>query len=93
MIEIDGILYSENPYAKLIRVKSVKPLDGYKLLLTFTNDEKKIYDMSDKLEYEVFKPLSDIDMFRRAYVECGTVTWNDEIDICPDTMYMNSIPI
>ena len=34
-------------------VKSVEPLDDYKLLLTFEYGEKKVYDMKPLLSYKV----------------------------------------
>jgi len=93
MIEIDGIVYAENPRPDLIRVKYVRPLDGYKLLLTFTNGKQKVYDMSMRLEKPCFLPLRDMDLFNRAYVEHGTVVWNEDIDICPDELYYNSVAV
>ena len=91
MIEIDGIVYAENPYPELVRVRYVKPLDDYKLLLTFTNGKQKIYDMSEQLKQEVFAPLREADFFNKVYVEHGTVIWNDDLDICPDELYHNSV--
>jgi hypothetical protein len=93
MIEIDGIVYAENPHPELIRVKHVKPLDGYKLFLTFNNGKQKIYDMEKWLNQEVFMPLKDRNLFNQAYVEHGTVIWNDDLDICPDELYRNSISV
>ena len=90
MIEIDGIVYAENPRLELIRVKYVKPLDDYKLLLTFTNGKQKVYDMAGQLNKEVFSPLKDTRLFNQAYVEHGTVIWNDDLDMCPDELYHNS---
>lgn len=75
----------------MIRVKEVKPLDGYKLLITFTNQEVKIFDMKDRLEQKVFSPLKDISLFRRVKIEFGTTVWNDEIDYCPDCLYEESV--
>jgi len=90
MIEIDGIVYSQNPRPELIRVKYVRPLDGYKLHLTFTNGKQKVYDMSEQLKKDVFLPLKDTGFFNQAYVEHGTVIWNDDLDMCPDELYYNS---
>jgi hypothetical protein len=72
------------------RVKSVTPLDNYKLELTFTNGEIGIYDCSPLLDFGVFKELSDVNYFNRAIVEGGSVIWPNEQDICPDTLYENS---
>ena len=93
MIEIGGIVYAENPRPELVRVKYVKPLDNYKLFLTFTNGKQKVYDMSKQLKQDVFSPLKNTDFFNRVYVEHGTAVWNDDLDICPDELYYNSITV
>ncbi len=72
------------------RVKNVTPTDDYRLILTFKNDVKGIYDCSDLLEFGVFKEFQDINYFKQAFVEYGTVVWPNEQDICPDTLYLDS---
>ena len=72
------------------RVKEVIPTDDYELILTFTNDEQKIYNCNHLLEFGVFKELQDIEYFKKVSVEYGTVTWPNEQDICPDTLYIDS---
>jgi hypothetical protein len=74
------------------RVKDVKPLNGYKLLLTFHNGEKRIYNMNGTLEKGIFKELKDIRIFNTVKAVNGTVQWLHEQDICPDTLYLDSIP-
>ncbi len=39
----------------MIKILEVKPLDGYKLLLTFDNKKKKIKDMKPYLNKGVLK--------------------------------------
>ena len=72
------------------RVKEVIATDDYKLILTFKNEEKGIYDCSDLLDFGVFKEFKDINYFKQAFVAYGTVTWPHEQDICPDTLYLDS---
>ena len=72
------------------RIKEVIPTDDYKLILTFKNSEKRIYDCSDLLDFGVFKEFQDINYFKQAFVEYGTVAWPHEQDICPDTLYLDS---
>jgi hypothetical protein len=74
------------------RVQDVSTTDDYKLKLVFTNDETGVFDCSDLLDFGVFRELRDIDYFRQARVEYGTVTWPHEQDICPDTLYVDSEP-
>lgn len=77
----------------MIRVKEVEVLEDYKLLLTFNTGEIKIFNMKDKLEQKAFSPLKDLELFKKAKVEFGTVVWNDEIDYCPDCLYEESITL
>lgn len=72
------------------RVKEVEVLADYKLKLTFTNGEKKVYDCSGLLGFGVFKEFKDLHYFKRAFVVDGTVVWPHEQDICPDTLYLDS---
>ncbi len=73
------------------RVKEVKSTDDYELMLVFANDERGIYDCSGLLEFGVFKELRDKHYFKQAKVVHGTVAWPHEQDICPDTLYLDSI--
>ena len=66
----------------------MKPIENYKLLLTFTNGRRKIFDMLKYLNKGVFQQLQDSDLFNQAYISHGTVAWNDDLDIDPDTLYI-----
>lgn len=74
------------------RVKSVRALAGHRLRLGFTNGETGLYDCTPLLDTGVFRELRDVAYFRQACVcEGGTVTWPHEQDICPDTLYEDSV--
>ena len=73
------------------RIKEIKSTDDYKLVLLFTNNEQGIYDCSGLLEFGVFKELQDKNYFKQAKVVDGTVAWPHEQDICPDTLYLDSV--
>lgn len=72
------------------RVKSVAAEKGYKLIITFTNNEKGVFDCSSILDFGVFRELQDFNYFIQASVLDGTVVWPHEQDICPDTLYLES---
>ena len=74
------------------RVQDAVPTDDYKLKLVFTNGETGFFDCSILLDFGVLTALRDIDYFKQARVEYGTVTWPHEQDICPDTLYLDSEP-
>ena len=75
------------------RVKTVRAKKEHTLEIEFTNGEMGIYDCSPLLEFGVFKELKDIKYFRQVIAADGTVTWPHEQDICPDTLYMDSMKI
>lgn len=72
------------------RVKTVTPTDDYKLLLTFTNGERGIYDCSPLLDFGVFQELREEGYFEQVTVVDGTVAWPHDQDICPDTLYLDA---
>ncbi|MCL5282270.1 MAG: DUF2442 domain-containing protein [Planctomycetes bacterium] len=71
-------------------VVSVKCLDDFRLELTFDNGEAGVLDCTPMIaKGGVFARLRDPEVFRRAKVneELGVVTWDDEVDIAPETAY------
>lgn len=75
------------------RVNDVQPLDDYKLLLTFTNGEKALFDVSKYLEHKFWSELKDKSIFKTVKVSGGSVEWIHGQDFCPDELYENRIPI
>ena len=59
--------------------------------MEFTNEEDGIYDCLPILDFGVFKELKDLSYFNLAQVLDGTVVWPHDQDICPDTLYLDSI--
>jgi hypothetical protein len=74
------------------RPVSVKPLEDYKLLVTFQNKERKIFDAAPLLELPMYQKLKNKGFFSLAKADGMCVYWNDEIDLCPDMVYEDSIP-
>ena len=68
-------------------VKEVQPKQDYTLLLTFADGTKKVYDARPLVDKAIYAQLKNITFFLRAKVECGTVVWNDDIDIAPEHLY------
>ena len=74
-----------------IKVKHVKLFDTHTMLITFTNNEKRLFDMYDLLDRDAFEPLESLANFKTGEVANGTVQWmNGEIDIAPQTLYQLS---
>ena len=87
MYIVDGIAYA-GKQTELINVKSVQPIEDYKVIVTFSNEEKKKFDFSALLNMPCYQPLKDKDIFKSVYVEFGTLVWNNgKIDIAPETLY------
>jgi len=75
------------------RVQSVTPRKNYTLEVIFTNGEAGEYDCSYLLDFGVFKELKDPNYFNQVRVLHGTIAWPHEQDICPDTLYEDSIKL
>ncbi|MDR2563249.1 MAG: DUF2442 domain-containing protein [Prevotellaceae bacterium] len=74
------------------RVVNVKPERDYMLCLWFTNGEKRRFDVKPYLEYEIFRQLKDLAMFNTVRPDGLSVEWANEASLCPDTLYIESIP-
>lgn len=72
------------------RIKEVKALDNYKILVTFDNNEKRIKDMKPYLEKGIFRKLKDKEFFKSVKILYGTVSWGENIDLCADSIYETS---
>ena len=72
-------------------VKEVKHIDNYKLILTFRNNEVKIFDMIPYLDKGIFQELKDENLFKAVKVSFDSIEWPNEADIDPETLYEDSI--
>ncbi len=72
------------------RVKSVEATKDYILEIIFSNNEKKRFDIKPYLNFGLFNELRDPALFNTAKAQLGTVTWQNGLDICPDTLYLES---
>jgi len=76
------------------RIRKVLPESEFRLRLTFSNGEVRVYDVRPLLEQGgVFNELKDESAFRSVHPWHGTVQWAGGQDICPDTLYEDSIPL
>ena len=72
-------------------VKAVRPQDDYILLLTFENDEQRLFDMKPYLDFgPVFRALKEPAMFNSVRVYFDTVSWANDADLDPEILYPNS---
>lgn len=71
-------------------VVSANYCEGYKIELRFEDGNGGIVDFSNFLcRGGVFKKFEDINFFKdfRINKDLGVITWNDEIDIAPESLY------
>lgn len=72
------------------RIKNVKVLEDYELLLIYENDEERIYDMKPNLKYPAFEKLKDYELFKKVHAAGETIEWETGEDVSPESLYLNS---
>ncbi|MDZ4699947.1 MAG: DUF2442 domain-containing protein [Rhodothermales bacterium] len=75
------------------RVTAVQPQDDHTLLVTFENEEKRLFDAKPYLERGVFQELKDLVYFKRVKVSWGAIVWPNEQDLSHDTLYLIGEPV
>jgi hypothetical protein len=72
---------------KLIQVEGN---DDFTLNCVFNDGSHRLFDIKPYLEIGDFKELKDIQLFKTAHVFMGTVQWSNELDIAPETLFLES---
>jgi hypothetical protein len=79
------------------KIKSVKPIENYILLVQFENGESKKYNIATLFDkFESFKSLTYINgLFDMVQVDAGGygISWNSEMDLSCNELYYNGIAI
>ena len=75
------------------RAIGVQPLENYQLLVTFDNQEKKIFDVKPYIRGSWFGKLKDQAVFQAVKIAGLSVEWPDGQDICPDALYEESVAV
>lgn len=73
-----------------LSVIDVKPLENYKLFLTFENNEQKIFDVSPYLEIGKFVELKDKEIFNSVRISFDSIEWSNQLDLDPEVLYRKS---
>jgi len=74
-------------------VISARYKGGYRIEIEFDDGNQGTIDFSTYLNKGgVFDRFKDLDFFKAFSVneELGTITWGDEIDVAPETLYANA---
>ena len=71
------------------KILAVKVLEGYRLELTFDDGVSGMVDLGDLAGKGVFTLWRDRRAFESVRVcSSGELAWTDEIDLCPDALYL-----
>jgi len=77
----------------LVRVKSVKALDAFRVHLVFADGTEKDIDLAPFFQGEIFAELkADQARFRAVQVIGNTIGWENGADIDPDVLYYDLKP-
>ena len=76
-----------------LAVKGVKPINNYNLILTFSNGEKRQFDMNPYLDKGIFQELRDMSKFNTVRLSFDTIEWDNDADLDPEILYKYSVKI
>ncbi|MEE1314507.1 MAG: DUF2442 domain-containing protein [Faecalimonas sp.] len=75
----------------IIRIKTLKPLDNYILLVTFDDNQTVEYDVKDDMQtlpsYDDLKNINGLWQQVQLDASRTCVYWNNYIDLPSDTIY------
>ena len=79
---------------KYQKILDVKPKKGKRLLVTFNNRIKKVYDCSPLIDDDIFKPLMNDALFNSVQADKHGygVIWTDELDLSESELWINGLP-
>ena len=78
----------------MVKVKpvAVTPLEDHVLLVVFSNDERRLFDVKPYITGSWYGKLADEGFFKTVRIAGGTVEWADGQDIAPHELYELSVP-
>lgn len=70
-----------------LEVVKAEYLNGYRIKLWFNNQVVKVVDLANSLNVEVFRPLNDLEYFKRFTIKFNTIEWENGADLAPEYLY------
>jgi hypothetical protein len=74
----------------MIKVTEVKPLENYRLEISFNTGETRVFDVSPYLDKGIFTELRDPSCFRSVRLAFGSIAWPNDQDFGPESLYVES---
>lgn len=72
----------------------VEPRAGYRIWLRYQDGVDGEIDLADIADTELCKPWREPAFFERVHInDGGAVAWNDDIELCPDSLYAELLGI
>ena len=67
----------------------VKASQNYSIFIRFDDRTEGVINLKHLVNQGVFKNWDINNLFNQVYInEAGAIAWNDDIDICPDSVYL-----
>jgi len=67
----------------------VKALDNYTIFVSFSDGVQGYVDLKHLAKKGIFNEWDKNNLFSQVHInDCGAISWNDDIDICPDNVYL-----
>ena len=75
----------------MVKITKLKVLNAYRLELTFDDGVCGIVDLSELVGKGVFAFWRDRHVFEQVRIgSLGELIWADQIDLCPDSLYLRA---
>ena len=71
----------------LPQVLEAHHISGFIVSTRFDDGTEKCIDISQWFKGPVFEPLKDLKLFKKLFVEAGTLAWPNGVDIAPEALY------
>ena len=73
-----------------IRIESISHPN---LLIEFSDASLRRFSVESLLNYPFFEPLKNPHLFGQARIAHRTITWPGDIDIAPEMLWIDSVPV
>ena len=75
----------------LPQVVEAHHISGFIVSARSDDGTEKYIDISQWFKGPVFEPLKDLKLFRKFFVEAGTLAWPNGVDIAPEALYASRV--